>query len=181
MKPLISPAMIFGLTLGLAPLSQAALNGFLTLTINGTQITGASRTISMGEDDVSSKIEVYSFSHEVYADPSDSRVPLTHGTIKIVKRIDKSSPLLAQGLDEDGEVNGVLQFYDRDPDAGSIRRSYNYSFTQGRVLSIRNWKPSTLDPSNGNIPDMEEIQIAYTLLTVTDDVDSTSFQYSSQR
>ena len=126
------------LSLGLALCqpAAAALNFYVTLEANGLVIEGEPVVQIMGKDEVNTKIEGQSFDLQITND--DGRV--THGNIRIIKRVNKSSPLLHKALDESANILAEIWFYRRNPDTSLIERDQTWTLTGGRITSIsRGW------------------------------------------
>ena len=142
---------------------HAALNSFLELTVDGSPIVGDATTNSMGGTDVSQMLEVVAFRHELIRTSSSG---VTHKGFTLVKRLDKSTPLLAQALAVNSTGQAVLHLYRRNSDTGEIEEYLTYTLENCQFVRVQPWKPSTLDPDTAASPDLEEITLTYQSLTI---------------
>lgn len=143
-------------------LSCAALNAYAELTIDGTPLDGYSSVIVMGGTDVSNNLECFAVNWESYLDDA-ARV--MHTPIKIIKRIDKATPLLVQALDQNQTVAGTIRFFSNDPNSGAVIHLFSLIITGGKIAGVRTWQTNTLDSAVTNWPFTEEVSIRYATLT----------------
>jgi type VI secretion system Hcp family effector len=158
----------FTLVLGmLLPVAlTAAPNAYLELTLNGLDIEGEPLVSAMGGTDVSDQIECLAFNHEVFL----SGTRRTHGPIKFVKRVDKSSVLLMKGFDFNENGTARFRFFRQNATTGETEHFYTVELTNVRVSAIRTWFPNTLDPAAASYPYMEEVSLTYTGITITHEI-----------
>ncbi len=178
LRPLL---LIAAFVLAWLPFSASAnLPVYLELQINGADIEGEPVQATIGGDDVSKLIECIAMEHEVYVPVSSgghtSGAPVP-GTIKIVKRVDKATPLLLQGLAQGQIAEAEFHGYDNDPDSGETRRRFTITLTGGKIVSVRRWRPNILDPAAANMPHMEEVQFTFQTMTYRDDVGKTEYSF----
>lgn len=111
-------------------------------------------------------IEIYAFSHQIVS-PRDAASGLPtgkrqHKPLSIVKRIDKSSPLLTNVLVNNENITEFsLTFWRRNPATGKDEPYYTIRLQNAQVVSIRPWMPNTNDPATRAIPPSEEISFVY--------------------
>ncbi|HAV64965.1 MAG TPA: type VI secretion system tube protein Hcp [Verrucomicrobiales bacterium] len=160
MKTIRIPSFPFLMLLG-ALLTGAnawsAQNAYLSLKANGADVAGESSVASVGGVIVQDHIECIAFNHEVFADGS-RRI---HGPIKIVKRVDKSSPLLYKAFGNNEVIEGTFRFFRHNPDTSQLEHYFTIEIAQGHVSAIRHWFPNTADPASADYPQMEEISFTY--------------------
>lgn len=164
----------------LPSVSSAAFNSYLELTCNGSAIDGKSSVSEIGGLNVSQMIEVYSFGMNLSV-PVDISTGQTRGgrsykPVRLLKRIDKSTPLIAQALATNQNCEAVIRFFDNDPDQGQTRHFFTITLEQARIVAVMPVSPSTLDPASANSPFTESVSIAFGIIRFTDEIDSTEFE-----
>lgn len=162
--------------LALPSVSHAALNAYLVLTCNGAQIDGESTMDSIGGDDVSNLIEVYSFGFNVSnsVDSGGTRTGSTrYRPIRILKRVDKASPLLFQALVDNQNCEALIRFYGNDRDTGATIRTYEVLLENARIVGIMPLSPNTFDADLSITPFVESVSIVFQTITVTSITGST--------
>lgn len=140
-------------------ISLGASPAYMELSIDGETVEGGSTDEGREGD-----IIVLAVEHLV-SSPSDASGNPTgkiqHRSLKVTKRLDKSTPLLMQALVDNSTVEVTLKFYGPDPDSGGELHYYTIELTGAQITSARLWKPSTLDPAAADVPELMEFQIAY--------------------
>jgi type VI secretion system secreted protein Hcp len=151
-----------------ACLVSAAETVHLFLRANGVDIQGESTKTSIGREN---SIECVAFSQEVYPQQDrTSGLPTgrrQYEPIRIIKRIDKSSPLLMKALCNNEVVEGIFRFYRPNLIDGSTQQHYTIRVTGGRIVGARTWRPNVLDEAAANQPELEEISIVFNTITWT--------------
>jgi type VI secretion system secreted protein Hcp len=90
----------------------------------------------------------------------------TYDPIKIVKRIDKSSPLLARALTNNEVVEGAFKFFRPSPTGdGTTQQFFTIEIAEGRVAFINRISPHVIDPASANHPPTEEIGFVFGRIT----------------
>ena len=88
--------------------------------------------------------------------------------IVIRKRIDRSSPLLAQALAHRQTVVATFRFYRPSPSGdGKEEHFYTIKIEGGYVASIATTSPDTLSPESAALPVTEEVQFNFSKITKT--------------
>jgi type VI secretion system secreted protein Hcp len=83
--------------------------------------------------------------------------------IIIRKRIDKASPLLIQAVAKNQSASGMFKFFRPNPTGdGTTQQFYTVEFEKGRVESVKQYVPDTIDPKTSTDPPMEEVIFSYT-------------------
>ncbi|MGF1902064.1 type VI secretion system tube protein TssD [Aliivibrio sifiae] len=94
------------------------------------------------------EITVLSFSHSVeYQNKS------IHKPIQIVKKVDKSSPLLVQACSDGDELNCTITFY-RPGSTSSLEKFYEIIVTGAQIRSVSTHMPHVID---FNQDEMQEV------------------------
>jgi len=120
----------------------------LWLTANGTKIDGDSTILSLDREDT---IECLSFVDSVRtareASSGMATGERTYEPIRIAKRIDKSSPLLAKALCNNEVIEATFKFYRPDPaGSGTQEHFYTIEIEEARVASVTRVSRWTYEP-----------------------------------
>lgn len=149
--------------------APAAMNVYLFLKANGSDIHGDSSVITLGREN---SIECLAFSQAIQL-PRDPDTGMATGQrtfepIRFTKRIDKSSPLLAKALANNEVIEAEFRFYRPDPSGnGSTQHFYTIHVTQAGLSTVRPLVQSTIDPDTSGFPALEEVELAYRSITWT--------------
>jgi type VI secretion system secreted protein Hcp len=140
-----------------------AMTVHLYLTANGTKIDGDSTILSMEREN---SIECLSFTDSVRtareASSGMASGERTYEPIRIVKRIDKSSPMLAKALCNNEVIEAKFKFYRPNPAGdGTTEQHFTVEITEGRVGSITRVSPDVIDPASANAPPTEEVTFVF--------------------
>ena len=135
----------------------------LFLKANGQDIQGESTQTSLGR---ANSIECLYFEYAVQtarqAGSGMATGRRTYDPIRIVKRIDKSSVLLAKALVQNQILEGVFKFFRPNPTGdGTTEQFYTLSFRQGRIASFEQITPETFDPETATYPELEEVTFVF--------------------
>ena len=135
----------------------------LKLKANGQDIQGESSQTDLDRENT---IECLMFKDNVRtARELGSRAAVgrrVHEPIEIIKRIDKSSPLLAKALCRNEVIEGVFNFYRPNPAGdGTTEQFFTVEIKGGRVDSIERISPNAHDPAASNAPPMEIVRMVY--------------------
>jgi type VI secretion system secreted protein Hcp len=140
-----------------------AMTVHLYLTANGTKIDGDSSILSMEREN---SIECLSFTDSVRtareASSGMASGERTYEPIRIVKRIDKSSPLLAKALCNNEVIEAKFKFFRPNPAGdGTTQQYFTIEITNGRIESITRVSPDVIDPASANAPPTEEVAFVF--------------------
>jgi len=141
----------------------------LYLKANGTDIKGESTQTSLGRQD---SIECTQFSHSVRtARESGSGMATgrrTYEPIKITKRIDKATPLIAKAMANNEKIDAEFKFFRPNPAGdGTTEQFYSVKVTAGRVAAVE-WKvEDTMDPASSTRPPEEVVSFVFHTITWT--------------
>ncbi|WP_243075362.1 type VI secretion system tube protein TssD [Microbacterium sp. SS28] len=148
-----------------------ALNSYARLTLNGTALTGDVSATEVGGLDVSSGyVEVRRLSFGAAtarnADTGAAVGRRQYEPIRILKRLDASTPLLYRALVQNEVVAGEILIFDTDPSDGSTRHSFTVGLDGGAVAKIDSVIPDVWDPAVSTWIPYEEISFVFTHLTL---------------
>ena len=91
-----------------------------------------------------------------------------HAPIRIVKRIDKSSPLIAKALVENQVIEGAFKFFRPNPNGdGTTEQFYTVTIKQGRIASLNQYVPDTIVPATSTEPPLEEVAFVFHTISWT--------------
>ena len=135
----------------------------LYLTANGTKIDGNSTIESMDRAD---SIECLSFEDSVRtareASSGMASGERSYEPVRITKRIDKSSPLLAKALCNNEVIEATFKFFRPNPAGdGTTEQHFTIEIQEGRVASITRVSPDVIDPAAANAPPTEEVTLVF--------------------
>ena len=86
----------------------------------------------------------------------------TYDPIRIVKRIDKSSPLLFKALCDNEVIEAKFRFFRPNPDGdGTTQHFYTVEIKEGRIASYQRISPDVIDPASANAPPTEEVTFVF--------------------
>ena len=114
-------------------------------------------------------ILVYAVEHTVEI-PRDTNTGLPtgqriHRPITITKKTDPATPLLFQACATGEQMKKWVLDYHRINEKGQEELYYQISLENAIVVSIRHYKPNTLDEANKQYHDMEEVSFTYEKIT----------------
>lgn len=135
----------------------------LILKANGTSIEGESTQMDLGRDKT---IECLEFSDKTRtAREAGSRMAVgrrVHEPLEFVKRIDKSSPLIAKALCKNEKIEAKFMFYRPNPNGdGTTEQFFTIELKDGRVDSIERHSPNVFDPAESRMPPLETVRFVY--------------------
>jgi type VI secretion system secreted protein Hcp len=140
-----------------------AMTVHLFLKANGQDIQGDSSVESLER---ANSIECLSFSDSVRtgreASTGMATGERTYEPIKITKRIDKSSPLLAKALCNNEVIEGDFKFYRPNPAGdGTTQHFYTITIQQARIASISRVSPDVTNPASASDPAKETVSFVF--------------------
>lgn len=140
-----------------------AMTVHLYLTANGTKIDGDSTILSMDREN---SIECLSFEDSVRtareASSGMASGERTYEPVRITKRIDKASPLLAKALCNNEELEATFKFFRPNPAGdGTTEQHFTVLIQQSRIGSITRVSPDVIDPAAANAPPTEEVTFVF--------------------
>jgi len=140
-----------------------AMTVHLFLKANGQDVQGDSSITSMGREN---SIECLSFFDSVRtareASSGMASGERTYEPVKILKRIDKSSPLLFKALTNNEVIEGQFKFYRPNPAGdGTTQHFYTVEIQEGRIATITRESPDVIDPASATSPPTEEVSFVF--------------------
>ena len=140
----------------------------LFLKLNGTDVQGDNSQSSLGR---ANSIEVLSWSWAAEAPTTASGAPAGQrimGEVKFVQRIDKSTPLLFKGFTNSDIALGLFKFYRANPVGdGTTEQFFTFLGEQGRITSLNNWVPDTINPATATMPPLVQFTMRFNKVTQT--------------
>ncbi len=141
----------------------------LFLKINGNDIKGESTQTSLGRQD---SIECIGYEAAVVSAREAATNMVTarrqFSPLKVLKRVDKSSPLLLKALSENAKAEGVFKFFRPNPSGdGTTEQYYTVEFKEGNVASVKQLVPNTIQKETAGEPPQEEITFVFKTITWT--------------
>lgn len=135
----------------------------LFLKANGKDIKGESTQESLGRKD---SIECVGYDQSVSTAREAGTGMMTgrrqYAPLKILKRIDKASPLIMKALTNNEKIDGVFKFFRPNPTGdGTTEQFYTVSIKNGNVASVKELVNNTLDPDTVNNPPLEEVTFVF--------------------
>jgi len=117
------------------------------------------------------QIEVFALNHEVAA-PFDAASGQTtgkrvHNPVKVVTRISRATPLIAQALGNNQVIPKIEVFFWNASPNGIEQNYFKITIENCRVSSRRLWDPNKLDPATANYIPLEELAFVYQKITWT--------------
>ncbi len=140
-----------------------AMTVHLTLKANGEDIQGESSVTTLGREDT---IECFSFdcgvqsaSEAFSGRPSGKR---NYEPIRIVKRVDKATPLLWKALCNNEQIEGTFKFFRPSPAGdGTTEEFYTVEISEARVSGIDFSSPDAMGGAGQAEPPTETISFVY--------------------
>ncbi len=109
--------------------------------------------------------DVYEIEHLMHRPASDggsTQGSVIHSPLRLVKMIDKASPMLNRALSH-GQIIGevTLDFYRIDPDSRQEAKYYTIKLKNVAISDMRPFVPMTLLPQNERLQHMEQLSLVY--------------------
>lgn len=135
----------------------------LYLKANGKDIKGESTQESLGRKD---SIECVAYDQSVKTAREAGTGMMTgrrqYDPLKIVKRVDRASPLIMKALTNNETIDGVFKFFRPNPTGdGTTEQFFTVEIKKGNVASVKDLVTNTLDPNLVNNPPLEEVSFVF--------------------
>lgn len=135
----------------------------LYLTANGQEIQGESTQVSLEREN---SIECIYFADSVRTARERGSARATgrrsYEPLRIVKRIDKASPLLAKALCNNEVIEGTFKFFRPAPGGdGTTEQYFTVVIQRGRIAGITRVSPNCIDPASSMDPPTEEVSFVF--------------------
>ena len=151
-----------------------AMNIYVKMTANGSDIAGESTVESMDRADL---LEVYEMKWGVNTAREGQTQRAVgrrrHLPIRMLKRIDKASPLLFKALCQNEEIEATYRMFRPNPVSGETEEYFNIVIGGGRISSIEGFQPNTALPDTSTLPDSEWVDVVFHTVTWTHMTEST--------
>jgi type VI secretion system secreted protein Hcp len=141
----------------------------LTLTANGDDIEGDNLNTSLERQNT---IEVLKFEQSMFVNidraslrPSGRRV---YAPVKFSKRLDRSTVLLRQALNQNQVIAGNFRWFRPNPAGdGTTQHFFTLAFTGGRITRCELQLPDVLQAESSTLPPMELVELMFDGVTWT--------------
>lgn len=139
----------------------------LTLFANEEQVEGDSTQTTLGRENT---IECLAFEQHgaVPMSPSGATGRRRYQPLRIVKRIDRSTPLLLKHFAENSQMRGTFRFYRPNPDgSGDTQQHFTVEIREAAVGSVRQMVLDTSDAELSVRPELEEVTFVFDTVVFT--------------
>jgi type VI secretion system secreted protein Hcp len=142
-----------------------AMDCFLKYT-DANGITGETTVTEMAGVDVTDHSEIMQVSHSVESPRDRASGQATgrrfHQPIRLLKRIDKATPLLFRALVENQTLETLELFWFRpNPMDGTGQQFYTITIEKATVVKVETLLRETRDPDTAIYPPLEWVEFAY--------------------
>jgi type VI secretion system secreted protein Hcp len=139
----------------------------LYLKASGTDIQGESTQLSLGREN---SIECVQFKDSVRtAREKGSGIAVgrrSYEPIEILKRIDKSSPLIAKALCKNEKIDAEFKFFRPNPGGdGTTEQFFTIKIENGRIEAVERYVPNSADPAESQLPPLETVRFVFHTIT----------------
>ncbi|HTT70463.1 MAG TPA: type VI secretion system tube protein TssD [Anaeromyxobacteraceae bacterium] len=141
----------------------------LYLKAAGQDIKGESTQTSLGRAD---SIECVSYEQSVITAREAGSGMATgrrqYEPLCIRKRIDKASPLILKALVENATIDAQFKFFRPSPQGdGTTQQFYTVALKNGRIASVKQYVPDTIEPATNTEPPLEEVTFVFHTISWT--------------
>jgi type VI secretion system secreted protein Hcp len=141
----------------------------LYLKANGVDIQGEPTQTSLGREN---SIECLSYFSDVLTAREAGSGLATgrrqHQPIRFMKRIDKSTPLIAKALRRNEVIEATFKFFRPNPTGdGTTEQFFTIKIEKGRIASQRIVSPNVIVPAIATDPPQEEVSFVFHTITWT--------------
>ncbi len=156
------------------------MRAFAEIVANGTALqSDLTTTTQLGGVDLNQRIEVVSFYQENNRPPqvggTHATGRLDAGPITLVKRVDRTSPLLAQALMQNQAITGNVRFFAKTSSGADVHY-FTYVFSNARIASVRAELPNAAVMGSSDF--LERVSIAAQTLELVHEQSGTEFQFT---
>ncbi|MGD8359731.1 MAG: hypothetical protein PVG42_16875 [Lysobacterales bacterium] len=153
--------------------SQAALNAYAQLSVNGGDYLDGDVTLAtIGGVDVSSGyFEILEIDQSLMAKAKS-------GPVIFQKRVDQATPAILEAIMEEAPVDGSILIFDNDPVSGETRHRFTISFLNAQIVASDTRLPDTFDAEEANRPVVEYVRMELTGYTFRDEENNTQYTVS---
>lgn len=165
-----------------------AFHVYAALMIDGDELTGETTLTSIGDVDLTSgHIEIYELNfgaeRAVREGSKSARAIGRHQLmpLRLVKRSDRTTPLLYQALSQGRRIDGVIKLFDAQPQTGEIHQHFAVTLERARISAMTTTSPDVFDPEDSNRPVYDFLELVPHTVTYADLVHGTEFTDSAAR
>lgn len=133
-------------------------------------------TLSKASQENTIQIQEFELGITVPTDPQSGQPTgqRIHNGCRVIKSIDKSSPLLLQAIATGEQLSSVkVEFYRTAP-TGEQEMYYTLELEEATLVAMKPYFPMALLSENASLGHMEELKITYKKITVTHEIAGTS-------
>jgi type VI secretion system secreted protein Hcp len=148
--------------LSAAPPAAAALTAYVSLKANGSDLPCESSN------------PLFENHAEVIAVSTNAILPLSsggqatgtrqHSPVRITKLLDRCTPVLANALVTNQEIDAVIKFVRTEQD-GTTQHYFTIELRSGRIAGQSLVLPDTLDPASAALPALEHLSLTFRTIT----------------
>lgn len=133
-------------------------------------------TLSNSGQEDTMQVQEFELGIEVPTDPQSGQPTgrRVHQGCRVVKYMDKASPLLLQAIATGEQLTKVVVQFFRTSTTGSQEHYYTIELEEATLVKLQPYFPMALDTANSNYAHMEELRMTYKKITVTHEVAGTS-------
>jgi type VI secretion system Hcp family effector len=143
---------------------------YLFLKLNGTDVHGDTTLSSIAGVDVSRAIELAECSWGVALEAGESNRRgaghRRHEPFRALKRVDRTTPLLLQGLTQNQQVDAVVRVFRPDAETGEIHNHLTIELQRGRLTRLAGLLPDPVDVAGPARTMTERLEIVYHTIVV---------------
>jgi len=141
----------------------------LFLKANGKAVDGESMQTSLGRE---KSIECVYYEQAVHTAREAGTNTVTglrqYTPIKILKRIDKSSPVLMKALTENQKIEATFKFYRPNPAGdGTTQHFYTVTLGEGNISAAKQYIPETINAATVGQAPLEQVEFVFKKITWT--------------
>lgn len=141
----------------------------MKVTIDGTEIVGACDQAGRAGTTLCQALQ-----HRVYlsggASTGGHSGRRVHGALTITKVMDKTTPLLCQGLSQNSVVEVEFKFYRPDPaGTGTEEHYFTIQLLEGRISEVKHDIPNCQASANADFGHLEYVSFTYSRIIWTCD------------
>jgi type VI secretion system secreted protein Hcp len=146
-----------------------AENVYLFLKVEGNDIPGDSTVTSLGREN---SIECLEYRDSVMT-PTEASSGMAAGRrsyapIKILKRLDRSTPLLFKALCNNEAIEAIFRFFRPDPAGTGVEQHFfTVEIKSGHISKIERVSPNPVHAVSANEPAYEEVSFVFGTIKAT--------------
>ena len=87
-----------------------------------------------------------------------------------MKRIDQTTPIIADAIANERMVSGQIKIFDNDPDSGETRHRFSIYFSNALIVGSKVVLPDAFDAEESNRPPVEYVKIIAEEVSLVDEI-----------